>query len=96
VMAENSILSTNENMDKKLSVIFRKITGRVINDRELETLQRFYVEEKENFYKNPKKALAYLKTGEKPINRKIAVINTAALATVISGLMNTAEAITIN
>ena len=96
VMAENSILSKDENMDKKLSAIFRKITGRAINYRELETLQRFYMEEKEKFSKNPKKAVAYLKTGEKPINRKTGVINTAALATVISGLMNTAEAITIN
>jgi hypothetical protein len=96
VMAENSILSKVENMDKKLSAIFRKITGRAINDRELETLQRFYVEEKEKFSKNPKKAVAYLKTGEKPINRKTGVINTAALATVINGLMNTAEAISIN
>tara|TARA_B100001063_G_scaffold231285_1_gene245274 strand:+ start:2321 stop:5560 length:3240 start_codon:yes stop_codon:yes gene_type:complete len=96
VMAENSILSKVENMDKKLSAIFRKITGRAINDRELETLQRFYIEEKEKFSKNPKKAVAYLKTGEKPINRKTGVINTAALATVISGLMNTAEAISIN
>ena len=96
VMAENSILSKVENMDKKLSAIFRKITGRVINERELETLQRFYVEEKENFSKNPSKAVAYLETGEKPINRKTGVINTAALASVISGLMNTAEAISIN
>jgi hypothetical protein len=95
-MAENSILSKVENMDKKLSAIFRKITGRVINERELETLQRFYVEEKENFSKNPSKAVAYLETGEKPVNRKTGVINTAALASVISGLMNTAEAISIN
>tara|TARA_B100000965_G_scaffold359631_1_gene339811 strand:- start:253 stop:660 length:408 start_codon:yes stop_codon:yes gene_type:complete len=96
VMAESSILSKDENMDKKLSAIFRKIIGRAINYRELETLQRFYMEEKEKFSKNPKKAVAYLETGEKPINRKTGVVNTAALATVISGLMNTAEAITIN
>ena len=95
VMAENSILYEEENIDKKLSVIFRKITGRVINKRELETLQRFYIEEKEKFSKNPKKALSYLETGEKPINQKSEVIKTAALATVISGLMNTAESIII-
>ena len=95
VMAENSILYEEENIDKKLSVIFRKITGRVINKRELETLQRFYIEEKEKFSKNPKKALGYLQTGEKPINRKSEVIKTAALATVISVLMNTAESIII-
>ena len=51
---------------------------------------------KENFSKNPSKAVAYLETGEKPVNRKTGVINTAALASVISGLMNTAEAISIN
>ena len=78
-----------------MRVYQKKITGRVINKRELETLQRFYIEEKEKFSKNPKKALGYLQTGEKPINRKSEVIKTAALATVISGLMNTAESIII-
>lgn len=96
VMAEKAILSEDENMDKKLSAIFRKITGRAIKDGELEILVRFYNEEKEKFSKNPSKALAYLKTGEQPMNRKTGIINTAALATVISGMMNTAEAITIN
>ena len=96
VMAENSILSGEKSLDKKLSTIFREITGRTIKERELETLKRFYREEKEKFSKNPSKAIAYLKTGEKPINRKAGIINTAALATVISGMMNTAEAITIN
>ena len=96
VMAENSILSKDENMDKKLSTIFREITGRTIKEGELEILLRFYNEEKEKFSKNPSKAVAYLKTGEQPMNRKTGIINTAALATVISGMMNTAEAITIN
>ena len=96
VMAENSILHEDENIYKKLGIIFRKITGRLVSKRELETLQKFYIEEKEKFSKNPKKAFSYLMTGEKPINSKAGVIKTAALATVISGLMNTAEAITIN
>ena len=96
VMAENSFLHEDENIYKKLGIIFRKITGRLVSKRELETLQRFYIEEKEKFSKNPKKAFNYLTTGEKPINGKAGVIRTAALATVISGLMNTAEAITIN
>ena len=96
VMAENSILSKDTSMDNKLSDIFRKITGRTIKQSELETLKRFYGEEEEKFKKNPSKAIAYLNTGEKPMNRKLGIINTAALATVISGLMNTAEAITIN
>ena len=91
-----SILSGDKSLDKKLSTIFREITGRTIKERELETLKRSYREEKEKFSKNPSKAIAYLKTGEKPINRKAGIINTAALATVISGMMNTAEAITIN
>lgn len=96
IMAENSILSRESNIEKRLSSIFRNITGRNIKGEELETLERFYIEEKEKFSKNPSKAIAYLKTGEKPINRKIDIVNTAALATVISGIMNTAEAITIN
>ncbi len=53
-------------------------------------------EEQKKFAQNPSKAYAYLKTGEKPINSGVSIIKTAALATVISGIMNTAEAITIN
>ena len=44
----------------------------------------------------PSQAIAYLKTGERVIDAKVDKIDMAALATVISGLMNTAEAITIN
>ena len=96
VMAENSILSKEKSIDKKLSTLFREIIGRTIRDGELEILLRFYNEEKEKFSKNQSKAIAYLKTGEKPMNSDIEVVNMAALATVISGMMNTAEAITIN
>ena len=96
VIAENSIISKDKSIDNKLSNIFRNIIGRTIKQSELETLKRFYGEEKEKFSKNPSKAIAYLNTGEKPMNRKLGIINTAALASVISGLMNTAEAITIN
>ncbi|MEC7068496.1 MAG: DUF1553 domain-containing protein [Bacteroidota bacterium] len=96
VMAENSILSKEKSINKKLSTLFREIIGRTIRDGELEILLRFYNEEKEKFSKNQSKAIAYLKTGEKPMNSDIEVVNMAALATVISGMMNTAEAITIN
>ena len=96
VMAENSILSKEKSIDKKLSTLYREIIGRTIREGELEILLRFYNEEKEKFSKNQSKAIAYLKTGEKPMNSDIEVVNMAALATVISGMMNTAEAITIN
>ncbi|MEE3085520.1 MAG: DUF1553 domain-containing protein, partial [Bacteroidota bacterium] len=96
VMAENSILSKEKSIDKKLSTLYREIIGRTIRDGELEILLRFYNEEKEKFSKNQSKAIAYLKTGEKPMNSDIEVVNMAALATVITGMMNTAEAITIN
>jgi hypothetical protein len=96
VMAEKYLVSQNDDIDKQLSSIFKSVIGRSIQLKELGTLKRFYWDEKDKFSKNPKKAVAYLKTGEKSINRKTGVINTAALATVISGLMNTAEAISIN
>ncbi|MDA8763712.1 DUF1553 domain-containing protein, partial [Flavobacteriaceae bacterium] len=96
VMAEKSILSDLNSIDQKLGLIFRKITGRVIKDQELETLKRFYSEEREKFSKSPKKAIAYLTTGESSRNRITNISDTAALATVINVIMNTAEAITIN
>ena len=39
--------------------------------------------------------MAYLNVGEKPLNKKNNVFRTAAMAKVISGLLNTSEAIII-
>lgn len=95
-LAENVMKTTGKQLDIKLNILFRTVTGRKIQSRELETLKRFYREEKDKFSKNPNKAIAYLQTGEKPLNRQLNFVETAALASLASGIMNTAEAITIN
>jgi len=95
-LAENVMKTSGKQLDIKLNILFRTVTGRKIQSRELETLKRFYREEKDKFSKNPNKAIAYLQTGEKPLNRQLNFVETAALASVASGIMNTAEAITIN
>jgi hypothetical protein len=96
VMAEKYLVSQNDDIDKQLSSIFKRVIGRTIQLKELGTLKRFYWDEKDKFSKMPSQAIAYLKTGERVINAKVDKIDMAALATVISGLMNTAEAISIN
>lgn len=96
VLAQYHILNDGEEAEEQLPLVFRKITGRIITNKELETLKRFYGEEKEKFSQNPQSALSYLKTGEHPLPPKIDITATAALTSVISGIMNTAEAITIN
>ena len=96
VMAEKYLLSMYQGVEQQLPIVFRELTGRRITAEELGTIEKFYGEEQKKFAQNPSKAYAYLKTGEKPINSGVGIIKTAALATVISGIMNTAEAITIN
>ena len=96
VMAEKYLLSMHQGVEQQLPIVFRELTGRRITAEELGTIEKFYGEEQKKFAQNPSKAYAYLKTGEKPINSGVSIIKTVALATVISGIMNTAEAITIN
>ena len=57
VMAENSFLHEDENIYKKLGIIFRKITGRLVSKRELETLKSFTLRKKKNSRKTQKKLL---------------------------------------
>ena len=47
------------------------------------------------FKLQPKKTMAYLNVGEKILSKKSMPYKTAAMAKVISGLLNTSEAIMI-
>ena len=61
VMAENSILSKEKSIDKKLSTLFRKIIGRTIRDGELEILLDFIMRKKKNSLKTKAKPLPILR-----------------------------------
>jgi len=78
-----------------LTEIFRKVTSRCPSENELNTLKKYYNEEYKRFRENYSKAIKYISIGEKKLNDGIDPLKTAALATVINGLMNTSEAVNI-
>ena len=94
VLAEK-ILIQNKNIQSALEIAFRKIIGRKPLTSELKSITNFYDDELTRFQLKPKNTMAYLKVGEKPLNKKNNVFRTAAMAKVISGLLNTSEAIII-
>ena len=94
VLAEK-ILIQNNNIQSALEIAFRKIIGRKPLTSELKSITNFYDDELTRFQLKPKNTMAYLNVGEKPLNTKNNVFRTAAMAKVISGLLNTSEAIII-
>ena len=92
VLAEN-LLQTYNNTDSILAVAFRTITGRRPTPDENAVLASFYESEKAVFSDDPERAAAYLNTGEHTSNHTFDPVQTAALAVVINGLMNTDEGV---
>ncbi|MGC6432394.1 MAG: DUF1553 domain-containing protein [Jejuia sp.] len=80
---------------QQLQHAFKLSTGRTPEHKELELLQNFYKEELNRFLQSEEEALAYLNIGDAPVNENIDTAKTAALATVINGIMNTTDAYTL-
>ena len=95
VLAENILIQKSNNIQTALEIAFRKVIGRKPLTSELKSITNFYKDELTRFRLKPNNTLAYLKIGEKPLNKKINPYRTAAMAKVISGLLNTSEAIMI-
>lgn len=94
VMAENLVTQETDTI-MQLKKAFSLVTGRLPDATEIGIIQRFYQDEMERFNTNKKDAMDYLSIGETPRNENIAPVQTAALATVINGIMNTSEAYTL-
>ena len=95
VLAENILIQKSNNIQTALEIAFRKVIGRKPLTSELKSITNFYKDELTRFRLKPNNTLTYLKIGEKPLNKKINPYRTAAMAKVISGLLNTSEAIMI-
>jgi hypothetical protein len=94
VLAEEQLKSTPENPDQNLRRGFELITGHPPDEQELRLLSQFYEEELALFATHPQKAVAYLETGEMPCDPGFPPERTAALASVLHAVMNTAEGYT--
>ncbi|TYA74630.1 DUF1553 domain-containing protein [Seonamhaeicola marinus] len=95
VLAENLIEQFPKNITKQLNTAFKLGTGRTPLDGELQVLTKFYKDEYERFETNEANAIAYLNIGESPIRHTKNYTETAALATVINGILNTTDAYTL-
>jgi len=95
VLAESVLIQNNNNIESALEIAFRKVIGRRPLISELESIASFYEDELNMFKLQPKKTMAYLDVGEKILSKKSMPYKTAAMAKVISGLLNTSEAIMI-
>ncbi|TXE06311.1 DUF1553 domain-containing protein [Seonamhaeicola algicola] len=95
VLAENLIEQYPKNITKQLNTAFKLGTGRTPIDGELQVLIKFYKNEYERFEANKANAVAYLNIGASPIKSTDNYTETAALATVINGILNTTDAFTL-
>ena len=95
VLAESVLIQNNNNIESALEIAFRKVIGRRPLISELESIASFYEDELNIFKLQPKKTMTYLNVGEKILSKKSMPYKTAAMAKVISGLLNTSEAIMI-
>jgi len=88
MLAEREIKLHGDNTEAILAGMFRELTSRKPRPAETKLLVKLYQEQLADFEKNPKRAEAFLKTGDRPRDKKLPAARTAALGVVASMLMN--------
>ena len=83
-------------MNKALKLAFRQTMGRYPDKEEEKVLKQFYEEQYKTYNLRKQDALAYLNTGEIPRDEALDPAETAAMAILINGMMNTVEAYSRN
>ncbi len=83
-----------DNVDKRIAMMFRLATSRHIEADELKNLSFLFENEKTRFKENPNEALALLQTGEYPQKDLIDSADMAAFTIVANAIFNLDETIT--
>ncbi|MCB0631440.1 MAG: DUF1553 domain-containing protein [Lewinella sp.] len=94
VLAEKELRADVKDIQGRLGQGFALITGHPPDPRELDLLMQFFREELNEFTQHPQKTLDYLSTGEMLRDEELPPEQTAAMASVLHAVMNTAEAYT--
>ncbi|MBU1822443.1 MAG: DUF1553 domain-containing protein, partial [Bacteroidetes bacterium] len=76
---------------RQLVRAFRTLLGRLPDTKEKKMMEAFYQSQKAKYDQRKEDAIAYLDTGDSQRNQDLDPAETAALAFVINGLMNTSE-----
>ena len=92
-VAAERVLHAEADVEARLAHAFRLVTGRRPDAHEQKLLADFYADEHAAFAANPDRARAFLATGARTPDVTLDVTETAALAVVISGIMNTDEGV---
>jgi len=88
VLAQRLIQQHGEKTDAIVTDMFRLLTSRRPKAAELKLLRELYGAELAAFQKHPKKAAAWLKTGDAKVDPKLPAARLAALAVVANTLLN--------
>jgi hypothetical protein len=90
------INKTENNTTNRLTTAFRTLLGRMPDEKEKMMLSAFYQQQKDKYNRRKADAIHYLEIGEFPRDKSLDPAETAALAFVINGIMNTSEGYTRN
>ncbi len=88
VVSKNTEQTTVAVSSARLKAIFQSLISRQPRPNEVTLLEKLYLEEYEDFSKNPKRVNELLKVGEYPIDKKASKPQLAALTVVASTVMN--------
>ena len=87
-------MTRNQNQKSAIFQSYRKLTGRVPKQKEMDLLLKLKADQNELFTREPKKAEGWLKAGQYKIDKSLDAAAVAANAVVASTIMNSDAAIT--
>ncbi len=94
VLAQNVLREAGTDPSKRLTLAFRRVTGRVPDTREAKVLSDLAAKQMARYARDPKGALALVSIGETPVDKALPAAELAAWTNVATVLLNMDEAIT--
>ena len=94
VLAQNVLREAGGDPSKRLTLAFRRVTGRVPDARESKILSELAAKQMVRYAHDAKGAQALISIGETPVDKKFPVTELAAWTNVATVLLNMDEAIT--
>ncbi|MAJ51795.1 MAG: hypothetical protein CMB82_09305 [Flammeovirgaceae bacterium] len=91
VLAENAWINSKGNHGHAINFLFRSLTSRYPNEKELQILNTQYFQELKYFTSNPKNASDFLSIGHKKSNNMLFQANLAAMSRIANTIFNTTE-----
>ncbi len=93
VLAERMLLKNGGDAENLLGDMFRSLTSRRPNDRELQVLLKLFHQERKYFQEDPARIESYLQVGDSPVDPKADKLRLAAAAAVANALMSFDEVV---